>query len=50
MKTAELTEEQVVAWTGSDASFDDLIKLLTEIVNGEYTIEDLQAEILSFEE
>lgn len=50
MKNKAVTEEQVAAWSGSDASYDDLIKLLTEIVNGEYAIEDMRAEILTFEE
>lgn len=46
-----ITKEQVEWWIGSDhLSPDALLDLLTELANGEYTIPNFRADILSYEE
>jgi hypothetical protein len=46
-----ITKKQVEAWQGSDnLSPDALLDLLTELANGEYTIPNFRADILSYEE
>jgi hypothetical protein len=51
MTVKRITEEQVEAWIGSDnLSPSDLIELLTEIVNGEYTIPNFRADVLEYSE
>ena len=49
MKQKRITEEQVEWWIGSDhLSPSELIELLTEIINGEYTIPNFRADVLEF--
>jgi len=51
MTVKRITEEQVEAWIGSDnLSPNNLIELLTEIVNGEYTIPNFRADVLEYSE
>ena len=46
-----ITEEQVEGWIGSDnLSPSELIELLTEIINGEYTIPNFRADVLEYSE
>ena len=46
-----ITEEMVEAWVGTDnMSVVDFIELLTEIVNGEYTLENFRADVLEYYE
>ena len=46
-----ITKEQVEWWIGSDhLSPDALLDLLTELVNGEYTIPNFRADVLEFSE
>lgn len=51
IKNKRITEEQVESWIGSDnLSTNDLIELLTEIINGEYTIPNFRADVLEYSE
>jgi hypothetical protein len=44
-----ITEEMIEAWIGSDnMSVNDFIELLTEIINGEYTLDNFRADVLEF--
>lgn len=46
-----ITEEMVESWIGSDnMSVVDFIEILTEIVNGEYTVENFRKDVLEFHE
>ena len=46
-----ITEEMIEAWIGSDnMSVNDFIGLLTEIINGEYTLANFRADVLEFHE
>ena len=46
-----ITEEMIEAWIGSDnMSVNDFIELLTEIINGEYTLANFRADVLEFHE
>ena len=44
-----ITKKQVEAWQGSDnLSPDAFLDLLTELANGEYTIQNFRADVLSY--
>jgi len=50
-KGERITEEQVEWWIGSDhLSSSELIELLTQLINGEYTIPNFRADVLEFSE
>lgn len=44
----KITEEQVEAWVGSDASVDNYIELITELANGDYKLDTLVSDITEF--
>jgi hypothetical protein len=46
-----ITDEEIESWIGSDnMSVNDFIELLTEIINGEYTVQNFRADVLEFTE
>lgn len=45
----KITVEQIAAWVGSDFSRDDFLKLLAEIANNEYLVEDFANDIRAIE-
>lgn len=45
----EITKEMVEQWQGSDnLGVDDLLDLLTDIVNGDYPIDIFKADVLEY--
>ena len=51
MKVKRITEDQVKAWVGSDhLNATELIELLTEIINGEYSVAEFQADVSAYGE
>ena len=49
MKT--ITEEMIEQWIGSDnMSQSDFKELLTEIINGEYTLANFRADVIEYHE
>ncbi len=45
-----ITEDMIEAWIGTDnMSVDDFIGLLTELINGDYTIEDFKDDVLTYD-
>lgn len=51
MTQEHITEEMIERWIGSDnMSVNDFIELLTEIINGEYTLANFRADVLEFHE
>lgn len=45
-----ITEDMIKAWIGSDnVSVDAFVGLLTELINGEYTIDDFKTDVLTYD-
>jgi hypothetical protein len=44
-----ITEEQFLAWLGSDATLQDLVDLVVELVNEDYPLNILQSDIEGYE-
>jgi hypothetical protein len=44
-----ITEEHFLAWLGSDATMQDLIDLVVEVVNEDYPLNVLQSDIQKYE-
>jgi hypothetical protein len=44
-----ITEEQFLAWVGSDARYEDLTLLIVELVNGDYPLNILKSDIEGYE-
>ncbi len=47
--TKEITDDETLAWLGSDVTFKDLVNIITEIANGDYLVEDLKKDIEGYE-
>lgn len=46
-----ITEEMIEAWIGTDnMSVNDFIELLTELINGEYTLANFRADVIEYHE
>lgn len=46
-----ITEEMIEAWIGTDnMSTNDFIELLTELINGEYTLANFRADVTDYYE
>ena len=43
----KITKNMVEHWIGSDAKKEDIISILTEIVNGDYSLELLNQDIIN---
>ena len=43
-----ITTEQVEEWLGTSNAFEEAVDVITTIVNGEYTIEQLKEDINSY--
>lgn len=50
MTTPKLTRDHVLAWLGSDITYDGLVDLLTEIVNSEYTNDEFYVDVNNYKE
>jgi hypothetical protein len=51
MKQKQITKTMVEAWQGSDnLSPDALLDLLTELINGKYTITQFREDVLDYAE
>ena len=46
----KVTEQQLRAWLGDDATKDTLVSLLLEIVNGEYDADTMRSDVESYEQ
>ena len=44
-----ITEEHFLAWLGGDATMQDLIDLVVEVVNEDYPLNVLQSDIEGYE-
>ena len=44
-----ITDDETLAWLGSDVTFKDLVNIITEIANGDYLVEDLKKDIEGYE-
>ena len=44
----KITEEDVEDWIGSDNLVKDLLEVVTDVANGDYTAESLNADIRSY--
>ena len=47
--TKEITDDETLAWLGSDVTFKDLVNIITEIANECYLVEDLKKDIEGYE-
>jgi hypothetical protein len=46
-----ITEDMIEAWIGTDnMSVNDFIELLTEIINGDYTLDNFRADVTEYHE
>ena len=46
-----ITEEMIEAWIGTDnMSVNDFIELLTELINGDYTLANFRADVTEYHE
>tara|TARA_R100000315_G_C5095423_1_gene54769 strand:+ start:220 stop:393 length:174 start_codon:yes stop_codon:yes gene_type:complete len=43
-----ITTEQVEEWLGTSNAFEEAVDVITTIVNGEYTVEQLQEDVFSY--
>jgi hypothetical protein len=44
-----ITEEMIEAWIGTDnMSVNDFIELLTELINGDYTLDSFRADVTEY--
>ena len=46
----EITQEQIEAWLGTDDILAEAVEVLTDIANGEYTVENLRKDIQDYAE
>jgi hypothetical protein len=47
----EITKKQMIAWIGSDnETFDNVLDILHQVVNGKWKVETLRSDILSYED
>ena len=44
----KVTQEDVEDWIGSDNLVEDLLKVVTDVANGDYTVETLHGDIISY--
>jgi hypothetical protein len=46
-----ITEDMIEAWIGTDnMSVNDFIELLTELINGDYTLDNFRADVTEYHE
>jgi hypothetical protein len=47
--TVKITNNHVYNWLGSDVSKQDLIEILADIANGNYSVEELKKDVQDYE-